>query len=140
MRPLLVVDASVAVKWFKPHGEQHLEQALGLLAGHRDGTAPLAAPSHLRLEVINALWSKRIDAQRLGHVARDLDDLDLLWFEIDRDLTEHAACIAAETWLTVYDAAYVALALRLDAPLVTCDAKIIAADACSTRPLGQQIR
>jgi predicted nucleic acid-binding protein len=138
--PLLVVDASVAVKWFKPDGEQHLEQALELLTGHRDGTVALAAPSHLRLEVINALWSKSIDAERLGHVARDLDDLDLLWFEIDCDLTEHAARIAAETWLTVYDAAYVALALRLDAPLVTCDAKIIAADACSTRPLGQPMR
>lgn len=135
-----MVDASVAVKWFKPHGEQHLEQALELLTGHRDGTAALATPSHLRLEVLNALWSKRIDAESLGHVARALDDFDLLWFEIDRDLTEHAACIAAETSLTVYDAAYVALALRLDAPLLTCDAKILAAGACSTRPLGQPIR
>ncbi|MDF1543411.1 MAG: type II toxin-antitoxin system VapC family toxin [Anaerosomatales bacterium] len=53
---------------------------------------------------------------------------------------QYAARIAAKTRLTVYDAAYVALALRLDAPLVTCDAKIIAADACSTRPLGQAMR
>jgi len=135
-----VIDASVAVKWFKPSGEQHLEQALELLTAHRDGAVALAAPAHLRLEVINALWSKSIDAGRLGDVARDLDDLDVLWFEIDGDLTEHAARIAAKTRLTVYDAAYVALALRLDAPLVTCDAKIIAADACSTRPLGQAMR
>lgn len=140
MRPLLVTDASVAVKWFKPSGEQHLEQALELLTGHRDGAVALAAPSHLRLEVINALWSKSIDAEGLGHVARDLDDLDVLWFEVDRDLTEHAARIAAETRLTVYDAAYVALALRLDAPLVTCDATIIAADACSTRSLSDPMR
>ena len=135
-----MVDASVAVKWFKPSGEPHLEQALEMLTAHRDASVTLAAPSLLRLEVINALWSKSIDANKLGQVAQDLDDFDVLWFEIDHDLTEHAARIAAETWLTVYDAAYVALALRLDAPLVTCDAKIIAADACSTRPLGQPIR
>jgi len=140
VRQLLVVDASVAVKWFKPHGEPHLEQALGLLTRHRDGTAALAAPSHLRLEVINALWSQRIDAERLGCVPQDLDDFDLLWFEIDRELTSHAARIAAEMRLTVYDAAYVALALRLDAPLVTCNEEIIAADACSIHSLGQPMR
>lgn len=135
-----MVDASVAVKWFKPHGEQHLEQALDLLAGHRNGALTLAAPSHLRLEVINALWSKSIDATQLGEVARDLDDLDLLWFEIDRDLTEHAARIAAETRLTAYDAAYAALALRLDTELVTCDAKLLGANACRTRSLDRPMR
>ena len=135
-----MVDASVAVKWFKPRGEEHLDCALQLLTEHRDGVVTLAAPAHLRLEVINALWSKRVDATGLGQVAQDLDDLDLLWFEVDRDLTEHAARIAAETSLTVYDAGYAALALRLDAPLVTCDAQIIAADACLTRSLRDAMR
>jgi len=135
--PLLVVDASVAVKWFKPHGEQHLEQALELLVGHRNGDVTLAAPSLMRLEVINALWSRRIDAGRLGQVARDLDDFELLWFEIDRGLTEVSARIAAEARLTVYDAAYAALAVRLDAELVTCDAELLAVGACRTRSLGQ---
>lgn len=136
MTGLLVVDASVAVKWFKPHGEQHLEQALELLVAHRDGDVTLAAPAHLRLEVLNALWSKRVDARRLGQVARALDDFELAWFEIDRDLTEDAARIAAEARLTVYDAAYAALARRLDAELLTCDAVLLAAGACRVRSLG----
>jgi predicted nucleic acid-binding protein len=132
----VVVDASVAVKWFKPEGEQHLAEALALLERHRDQSIVLAAPVHLRLEVINALWSHGLDAQRLATIAGDLEDFDLVWFDIDATLAAHACELAVKHRLTLYDAAYAALALRLDAELVTEDAAILASGACRARSVG----
>ncbi|MDP2402081.1 MAG: type II toxin-antitoxin system VapC family toxin [Actinomycetota bacterium] len=136
MSVYMVVDASVAVKWFKPEGEQHLAEALALLESHRDQSIVLAAPVHLRLEVLNALWSHGLDAQRLTAIARNLEDFDLTWFDIDATLAAHACELAVEHRLTLYDAAYAALALHLDAELVTEDVAILASGACGARSLA----
>ena len=54
---IIVVDASVAVKWFLPTaaGERDAQAALELLEGVRKGTHVLAAPPHWIAEVAGVL-------------------------------------------------------------------------------------
>jgi predicted nucleic acid-binding protein len=90
--------------------------------------SPLHVPHLLDLEVANVL--RRYVRGRATTVARAeqaLQDLS------DIRMTRHShARLLRRVWelrdhLTAYDAVYVALAEALDAPLLTCDAKIAAA-------------
>lgn len=122
----LVVDASVAVKWFLP--EPDSGEALRLAA------APFVpiAPSLLWSELANAVW-KRI---RRGEVELSVwpamaDTLSLaVEFRIVRpELLGKAIGIAVEFSHPVYDCQYLALAIEEDAPIVTADRRFISAFA-----------
>ncbi len=120
MRPV-VVDASVAVKWFLP--EIHAEEALRLLS---PGLV-LLIPDLLYSEVGNILW-KRV---RSGEITPDeasallqvLGDLPLV-VHPSWPLVMSAMEIACNTGRTVYDSLYVALAVRENALLVTADERL----------------
>ncbi|MDG6973085.1 MAG: type II toxin-antitoxin system VapC family toxin, partial [Nitrososphaerota archaeon] len=53
---LVVVDASVAVKWFTR--EEFSDSAARLLAMHREGKVSLASPYLLTYEVANAVMAR----------------------------------------------------------------------------------
>lgn len=55
---MLVVDSSVAVKWFLSEREEHVREAWSLMESHLAGVTRLAAPEHMRLELLNALRSR----------------------------------------------------------------------------------
>ncbi|MGY1833179.1 type II toxin-antitoxin system VapC family toxin [Geodermatophilus sp. SYSU D01180] len=85
----------------------------------------LAAPAHLHVEVSNVL-RRAVLAQRLGRDAaalahRDLVDLPVTTFPYE-PLGERVW--ALHPTVTAYDAAYVALAEELDAPLWTLDRRL----------------
>jgi predicted nucleic acid-binding protein len=89
-------------------------------------------PSLWRLEVANVLRS----AVRRGrcdeaYVDRMIDRLSQLPIGIDGETDHHAwtdtLSLARRYALTVYDAAYLELALRLRQPLATCDSELIVA-------------
>lgn len=128
MTDVVVVDASVALKWVVT--EPGSEQAARLLADFVDGTVTLAAPEHLVGEVGNGL-RKRMAQGLLSRPAaleamQAIADVDLelvtgseRWFRSLR---------AAVDWsVTTYDALYVLLALDLDAEVVTADARLASA-------------
>jgi predicted nucleic acid-binding protein len=126
----------VAVKWFSPD-ESGYRDALALLGDHEERRLALAAPSLLKLEVLNALRLRPgFGSADLVEVAKLLEDFQIEWFDAATGLAADAATIAAETGLTVYDALFVALARELDADLATDDAQIIASRACRIRALG----
>lgn len=86
------------------------------------------APHLLDLEVTQVLRrycaAKELDPQRALEALQDLSDLPLIRYGHD--------LLLPRIWqlrhnLTAYDAAYVALAEGLDAPLVTCDAALASA-------------
>jgi len=77
----VVVDSSVAVKWFKPHNEDSVREAYALLAAHRDERLTLTAPTHLLLEVLNVLRLHGLDADQLAQVASELDDFGIFGME-----------------------------------------------------------
>src|SRR5579872_7261310 len=59
----IVVDASVAVKWFVP--EVHVDRALRILQDFADGKLRLISPDIIVGEVGNALWKRSV---LLGHI------------------------------------------------------------------------
>ena len=91
-------------------------------------TESLHAPHLLDVEVAQVLRryvrEKRITAQRGQEALEDLGNLPLSRYPHDFLLPRIWELRAT---LTAYDAAYVALAELLDAPLLTCDGKIASA-------------
>ena len=114
----VVVDASVAVKWFVPELDSAI--AMQYLDGHRK----LVAPGLIHAEIANVMWKLRHrgllerDAA-LGIVAHFLS----LPLEIhhSESIIAPALEIALATKCTVYDCLYLALAIDLDAIVVTAD-------------------
>ena len=123
-----VIDASVAAKWFLPRsGEPLAKEAVRLLAGYADGRYRFAVPDLFWAECGNILWK----AYRQGRWSRSMAEEAILAIN-DRsfpttpslDLLEEAFNIAATFDRTVYDSLYVALAVRLNADLVTADERL----------------
>lgn len=122
----VVVDASVAVKWFNT--ESGTREALALRDDHVGSRVVLAAPSLLVWEVGNALrYSQAIGADRVERAIRDLVDLQVILVEPDPEWMQQAAGLAFRRGLTLYDASYLALAQHLRADLYTADERMLEA-------------
>lgn len=117
----VVVDASIAVKWVIAENECAVDDALWLLERHARGDLVIAVPGTLRLEWLNALHSRSLSTPDILSAAHELERATLEWHEIDEALSFEAVSLASVHHLTVYDAAYLALANHLDAGLVTGD-------------------
>jgi predicted nucleic acid-binding protein len=129
----LVLDASTTVSWcFEDEASAESEALLDLLKT----TAIAVVPTIWRVEVANALLMaerrKRIVAEttlafldvllRLNVIA-DSEDDETVWRRI--------VALAREQGLTAYDASYLELAIRMNVPIATKDARLIkAAEAC----------
>jgi predicted nucleic acid-binding protein len=122
---VIVVDASVLVTALVDDGSD------GRSVRDRLRSADLAAPAHLDVEFLHALCglvrSKQTSPGRADRAVAYLAHMPLQRVELP--------AIASRAWqlrdnLTPYDAAYVALAELLSAPLVTSDARL----ASSTGP------
>ncbi len=120
----VVVDASVAVKWFVE--EEYSDKARLLMEAYAQGVIDIAAPSILPYEVLNALkYSGAFGEDELKEAAQILDDLQLTLYGLEGDLGWITVEIAMRKGITIYDASYVALATLLEAPLYTADEKLI---------------
>ena len=118
----VVVDASVACKWFVE--EAGAAEADGLLVSGRN----LVAPDLVIPEVCNALWRKS-EAGEMGDAQATVavDELPRFFDDLVPavGLAARAFAIAKALRHPVYDCLYVALAERLGAHVVTADAKLI---------------
>jgi predicted nucleic acid-binding protein len=122
--PLLVVDASIAVKWFITDGEDGVVAADDLLEQHIQGVIRLAAPALLVHEVLNVLRRPGRVSPALSDAIRALFGVDLMLVSPDEALMVRAAELVAERGLSTFDAAYVALAEALKCELVTADRRL----------------
>ncbi|HSC28963.1 MAG TPA: type II toxin-antitoxin system VapC family toxin [Vicinamibacterales bacterium] len=121
---VFVVDASVVVKWFVP--EVHSDAARRLL----DVAHDYFAPDLLSAESANTIWKKvRRRELTLEDGQRLVADIGRVTVETVscRALAEDAHALANAIGQPVYDAMYVALAVRLDARLITADDRLEAA-------------
>lgn len=118
----LVIDASVACKWYLK--EDDSDQALALL----DGEELLIAPALLLAEVGNVLWQRlrkgQIPQRQADEIALRLPDVFLALVET-RELFIEALAIARELDHAIYDCFYLAVARRWEAPLVTADESLL---------------
>src|ERR1041385_4514812 len=117
----VVVDASVAVKWFVP--EIHSAAAARLL----DAELALCAPDLIGPEFGNMLWKK----VRRGEISRkEADEIMIAFTTLPFEIRPSAVLLtsafelAIELNRTVYDSLYLALAMAEDCVLVTADAKL----------------
>ena len=125
--PRVVVDASIAVKWVVTDNEPGVGDAMWLLERHARGDIVLAVPGVFRLEWLNALRMRGVAVPEILRASHELELSSLEWHDVDEALSFEAVSLAAAHDLTVYDAAYLALANRLDVALVTADRALAAA-------------
>jgi predicted nucleic acid-binding protein len=122
---MIVVDASVAVKWLIP--EDGNEQARALLRG----SEPLVAPSLIRLEVAGAVLRRYRESEIPEEEARAACGFwaRLLHMERPRlvpveEIYDDALDMAFAARHGLGDCLYLAAARRLDARVVTADRKL----------------
>lgn len=117
---MIVVDASVLVTALGDDGPDGDRARLRLRTEGR-----LAAPHLIDLEVTSA-WRRLASAGQLDQRRATLAIADLQALRIDR--VQHGfllpRCWELRSNLTVYDAAYVALAEALDTTLLTVDSRL----------------
>lgn len=121
MPGLVVPDASIILKWALPAAQEPAaEKALAFLAEWQAGTIDLLAPSLWRYEVANVLARKGGD--RAIALLGALFELELPTVDPDGQLLSDAVAITARfAGVTVYDAVYHALALRVGGVFLTAD-------------------
>lgn len=119
---LAVVDASVLTAFYSADDPRRRDTVHRLSAGHA-----LFAPAHFDAEIVSALRGlargNPVLAEAVPGALRHLAGLAVRRMPV--------APLMERMWelrhtITAYDAAYVALAEKLDADLVTCDAKLAA--------------
>ncbi|MDQ7839639.1 MAG: type II toxin-antitoxin system VapC family toxin [bacterium] len=120
--PAVVVDTSVAVKWF--FDEPYSREALHLLEAFEQGRLRPLAPDLIYAEFANAVW-KRVSA---AHVRPEDGEaviaafLDLPLEVVPSPLVLLPAYrLALEHRQSIYDALFLALSLQAGADLVTAD-------------------
>jgi len=118
---MLVIDASVVIKWFVP--EVHEAEAKRLLTPGNQ----FIAPDLIFAEIANVMWMKvrrrdlsQADAEPL---IRDLHSIPVATVPC-RKLAHEACVLAWATGRSAYDAMYLALAVMLNTRLVTADQRL----------------
>jgi predicted nucleic acid-binding protein len=124
----IVVDASMTIAWLFRDERTDTPQAVLRRVAREGG----AVPSLWRLEVANVLRNA-VRRRRCGegYAARCLERLARLRIAIDPETDAHAwgtaRRLSIEHDLTLYDAAYLELAIRRNEPLASTNAALIAA-------------
>jgi predicted nucleic acid-binding protein len=131
----LVVDSSAVVAALADEGTD------GVWARELLQSQDLAAPAHMLVEASNVL-RRSVLAGRLSREAGALAHQDLVLLPL---LTFPFEQLAPRVWelhpnVTAYDAAYVALAEELEAPLVTLDRRLAQAPGLACAFLVPDLR
>lgn len=133
---IMVVDASVAAKWFLPkQGEPLTDEALELFRRHVSGEILFIVPDLFWAELANIFWK----AVRLGRCSKAFSETALASLQQLKLTTvpslillQSAFGIATAFNRTVYDSLYVALASLLKIHLVTADERLANALAATS--------
>jgi predicted nucleic acid-binding protein len=123
---ILVVDASVAVKWILREASTPL--ALALL---RDPECAFAAPELIFLEVAGAFVRRaNMDKSLQADALRALEHWTIAWsdhvvknYRVTQRRLFHASSLAIQLGTPLKDCIYLALAIELKCDLITCDAR-----------------
>lgn len=130
----LVVDSSVAVKWFLP--EVHSAEAAALL----NGDIELGAPDLLLVEAANIFW-KKVRLGELDHADADVAMVALstggLHLLSTVSLLPRARVIARDLDHPIYDCAYLAAAEAWDTAVVSADRRLF--DRVRASPLARRV-
>jgi predicted nucleic acid-binding protein len=124
----VVFDANVVLKWFVDEGDEQTAAGRALLQGHRDGLVVAHVLDLTPYELGNALirGPARVSAAQVGVVLEELGALCRVATPAAEEWRA-AAGLAERHGLTIYDAAYAAVASGRDASLATTDGELLRA-------------
>jgi len=125
--PIVVCDASVALKWFHEAGEEEVEASRALLEGYADRRLDLLVLDLTVYEIANVLLrALGLSPERAVAVLGALDDICPRVAPAPAELAL-AAQLAVEHRLTFYDATSAAVAQARSATLATLDGALLGA-------------
>jgi predicted nucleic acid-binding protein len=134
----LIVDASVAIKWYLKDTGSDEAHAL------RGTVDDLLAPELVIAEVGNAMWKRHLRGQiEIEDALVVIDRVPRMfsWLSSLRELSSAAMRISATLPHPIYDCFYLALAERERSPVVTADQRLLSAakklGTVEVRLLGQ---
>lgn len=124
----LIVDCSVALAWSVISQASPLTREAEIEVQKNGGAVPFIFP----IEIGNSLLMlERRGKLTAEHVATALDGLEKIGLDVDAAVLEDVPAtlipLARKYRLTLYDAAYLELALRLQFPLATRDEDLLSA-------------
>jgi len=118
----IVLDASVALAWcFPDEGSDYADEVLTAVAGQT-----ITVPAIWPLEIANAVLvgerRRRVKALEISRFAALLEELSIVQDSYSfTETIDRVLPVARDCNLAAYDAAYLELALRQNAPLATLD-------------------
>lgn len=122
----LVIDASVAIKWFVSEPDSDLAERI------LTSSVRLVAPQLLLLEIANGLWKnvlkKLISEDDATAALREAPSI-IEFLHADQSLAAQALAMAMELEHPFYDCLYIALASHLKTVCITADMRLIRAVA-----------
>jgi predicted nucleic acid-binding protein len=121
----IIVDASVAIKWYV-RDEIDADRAIAMLLDYENGKVKLIVPNLFYYETVNAVNTAamrgRITEDEGRDIIKDLLAMDLITLA-DFKLIPSAYLYARQYKISVYDASYLAAAKEHNAPVYTADKK-----------------
>jgi predicted nucleic acid-binding protein len=121
----VVSDANVVLKWFHSEGEEEVAAARALLDAHKERTVALSVLDLTVYEVGNALRGRMgASAEQAATVIEALAEICPAIRPGSEEMKE-AGRLAERHGLTLYDAAYAAVARSRSAELVTLDRALL---------------
>lgn len=122
----LVIDASVAAKWFNV--EELSDKAVNVKDAYVKGDMELVAPTHLIYEVGNSIWkNKQLSDNDACDAVSSIIRLDIQLIEPTVQRAQRAMELARQMGTSFYDAVYLQAAEEMKIPLLTADQKQITA-------------
>jgi len=120
----VVLDSSIIVKWFLK--ELYSEEAIKVRNDYVQRKISIAVPSLLIYEVLNALrYSGVYSEEELKEICLALNKYGFEIHDIEGDLKSKVVEITYRHNITVYEASYVALAMKLKTVLYTADDELL---------------
>jgi len=117
---IIVLDASVAVKWYLSDKEGDLEEALLLKESFLDKNIFLLVPQHFLSEFSNTIFRKF--PQHALSVFSDLQNFKIPFVVLSLEVASLAGILMKKyPKISFYDAAYHALAMHKEGTFVTAD-------------------
>ena len=122
----IVLDASIAAKWFNDKNEDNVEIALKLQEQKILNNLEIIVPDLFYLEIVNVFLTKsRFDFKDVLLIEEALDKMNLKVIYPNHSILKNTITIANDFNLTIYDALYISTAQQYETFLLTEDKKIL---------------
>ena len=119
----IVVDSSVAVKWFNTKDEDNLDQADKLLKELEEEKIEIFMPEISKYEITNALLYKKLSLSLIETSLSTIYSMQVKFVPLDNVLAAQTVEIAFKNKITFYDACFLSLAKKIKGELVTDNIK-----------------